>query len=160
MRAFTAGANGTVEATVSRDEALLLQNLTSQVSGLLRDGNGNDPAVMRLLPDAYPDDHEASAEFRRYTASGIIDRKVANSDIVLESLSSSMESGELHLSAQEAQAWLRGLTDIRLVLASRMGIESDDQDPSDDFVMQELYDWLGFLQNSLVDAVDAGLGDE
>ena len=160
MRAFIAQPDGTVFAQLSRDEALLLQNLTSQVSGLLREGSATDPALVRLLPQAYPEDHEASAEFRRYTASGLVDRKLSNAETVLTSLSSSMDSGDLHLHGPEAQAWLRCLTDIRLTLASRLGIEADDQGPNDDFVLQELYDWLGFMQNSLVEAVDQGRSDE
>lgn len=160
MRAFSTRPDGTVEAHVSRDEALLLQSLASQVSALLRDGNDSDPAVARMLPDAYPDDEAASAEFRRFTASGLIDRKVANADTVLLSLSEAIETGNLTLDAAEAQAWLRSLTDIRLTLASRLGIESDDQAPSGDTVLQDLYDWLGFVQNSLVEAIDRSLDAE
>lgn len=154
MRAFTRQPDGIIQAEVSRDEALLLQDLASQVSELLRDGNSNDPAIMRLLPDAYPDDSEASAEFHRFTASGLTDRKVMNADIVLATLTSAIESSEVNLTEHEAQAWLRSLTDIRLTIASRLGIETDDQPLSGDTVMQDLYDWLGFIQNSLVDAID------
>ncbi len=154
MRAFAARDDGTVAARVKRDEALLLQNLASQVSVLLREGNANDPAVVRMLPDAYPGDPAASAEFRRYTASGLIDRKVSNADVVIVTLSSAIDSGEVLLDHVQAGAWLRCLTDIRLSLASRLGIESDDQEPDGDNVLQGLYDWLGFLQNSLVEAID------
>ncbi|MEO7350171.1 MAG: DUF2017 domain-containing protein [Terrimesophilobacter sp.] len=160
MKAFTFKPDGTVYAQLSRDEALLLQNLTAQVCGLLREGSATDPAIVRLLPDAYPNDHEASAEFRRFTASGLVDRKLSNAETVLTSLSSSMDSGELHLDGTESQAWLRCLTDIRLTLASRLGIETDDQEPSSDFVLQELYNWLGFLQNSLVEAVSENITAE
>lgn len=154
MRAFTAQHDGTVQASVARDEALLLQNLAAQISGLLREGSDDDPAIARMLPDAYPDDAEASAEFRRFTAPGLVDRKVKNSDTMLATLSSAIETGEVRLSASEAQAWLRSLTDIRLTLASRLGIEFDEQPPSDDTVLQGLYDWLGFIQNSLIEAID------
>ncbi len=155
MKAFTAQPGGGVIAEVSRDEALLLQNLASQVSVLLREGNASDPAVVRMLPDAYPGDPASSAEFRRYTASGLIDRKVSNADVVIVTLSAAIDSGEVQLDHLQAGAWLRCLTDIRLSLASRLGIESDDQKPSGDGVLQGLYDWLGFLQNSLVEAVDS-----
>ena len=77
-----------------------------------------------------------------------------DADIVILSLSDSVETGELRLDPAKAGAWLRCLTDIRLTLASRLGIESEDQPPSQDSILQELYDWLGFLQNSLVEAVD------
>ncbi len=167
MKAFTAQPDGTITAKLDRDEALLLQNLASQVSVLLREGNASDPAVLRMLPDAYPGDPASSAEFRRYTASGLIDRKVANADAVIVTLSSAIESGELRIDSVQAGAWLRSLTDIRLSLATRLGIESDEdnnehdnddrdtgRDTGRDTVLQDLYDWLGFLQNSLVEAVD------
>lgn len=154
MKAFQREPDGTVTATIDRDEALLLQSLASQLGALLRDGDGRDPAVIRLLPDAYPDDPVASAEFRRFTADGLVERKLANADTVIMSLSESIETGTVRLDPAQAGAWLRSLTDIRLTLASRLGIESEDQPPSGDQILQELYDWLGFLQNSLVEAVD------
>jgi hypothetical protein len=159
MRAFRADPDGTIIAPVDRDEALLLQSLASQITTLLREGDPGDPAVVRMLPDAYPDDARASAEFRRFTASGLIDRKVANAGTVMMTLSSAIETGEVRLDAGEAGAWLRCLTDIRLTLATRLGIESDDQPPSEDTLLQDLYDWLGSLQNSLVDAVDDAADD-
>lgn len=159
MKAFRREPDGTVVAAIDRDEALLLQNLASQLTTLLHEGDGLDPAIVRLLPDAYPDDPAASAEFRRFTAGGLVDRKLANAQTVIMTLSESIETGEVRLDPQQAGAWLRSLTDIRLTLASRLGIESDDQAPSDDAILQSLYDWLGFLQNSLVEAVDAAPAD-
>lgn len=159
MKAFRREPDGTVVAAIDRDEALLLQNLASQLTTLLREGDGLDPAIVRLLPDAYPDDPAASAEFRRFTAGGLVDRKLANAQTVMVTLSAGIESGQVRLDPGEAGAWLRSLTDIRLTLASRLGIESDDQAPSDDAILQSLYDWLGFLQNSLVEAVDAAPAD-
>ncbi len=155
MRAFHREPDDTVVASIDRDEALLLQNLASQVTALLVEGDGLDPAIVRLLPDAYPDDSAASAEFRRFTAGGLVERKLANADVVIMTLSESIETGEVRLDPEQAGAWLRSLTDIRLTLASRLGIESETQAPSEDAILQNLYDWLGFLQNSLVEAVDA-----
>lgn len=159
MKPFERADDGTVSAGIERDEALLLQNLASQLSALLREGDGMDPAVVRLLPDAYPDDPDASAEFRRFTAGGLVERKLANADTLMVTLSDSIETGVLRLDPQQAGAWLRSLTDIRLTLASRLGIEADDQAPNGDTVLQDLYDWLGFLQNSLVEAVDTTAPD-
>lgn len=156
MKAFRSAPDGTITASVDRDEALLLQSLASQVTTLLREGDATDPAMARMLPDAYPDDPLASAEFRRFTAAGLLERKIANADTVMVTLSAAIESGELRLDPREAGAWLRCLTDIRLTLASRLGIESETQEPSEDTILQDLYDWLGSLQNSLVEAVDAG----
>jgi hypothetical protein len=56
--------------------------------------------------------------------------------------------------AQAAQAWVRSLTDIRLTIAARLGIETDDDVESGDAVVRDLYNWLGFVQGSLVDCLD------
>ncbi|TFD47283.1 DUF2017 family protein [Cryobacterium frigoriphilum] len=45
-----------------------------------------DPAFQRLLPDAYRDDAEAAAEFRRFTSDDLLAAKVANARSVLDTL--------------------------------------------------------------------------
>lgn len=158
MRTFQRADDGVVTAEIERDEALLLQSLGSQLAAVLTEADGADPAMARLLPDAYPDDAVASAEFRRFTSAGLVSRKLLNVERVLVTLSASVESGVLSLDGDDAQSWLRTLTDLRLTLASRLGIESDESDhraEGDDAVLHDLYDWLGFVQNSLVEAIDA-----
>jgi hypothetical protein len=61
------------------------------------------------------------------------------------------------LDAASAQSWLRSLTDIRLALASRLGLEDPATEPphaGDDRYLLAVYNWLGGLQWSLVRAVD------
>jgi hypothetical protein len=67
----------------------------------------------------------------------------------------------VELDAEAVQAWLRTLTDVRLSLAVRLGIESDEDmmllHQSEDeavIAMTELYDWLGYVQETLVTALD------
>jgi hypothetical protein len=45
-----------------------------------------DPAFQRLLPDAYRDDAEASAEFRRFTSDDLLAAKARNARSVLDTL--------------------------------------------------------------------------
>jgi hypothetical protein len=138
----------------------------------------DDPVLQRLLPDAYRGDADEAAEFRRFTERSLTSAKVANAEAVLASLhdaglgdldpdtdpgsdTASMESIEVELGPDAVQAWLRTLTDIRLSLAVRLGIE-DDEDAmllhqSDDeavVAMTELYDWLGYVQETLVQALN------
>jgi hypothetical protein len=82
-----------------------------------------DPAIARLLPDAHRDDPDASAEFRRYTETGLRGRKREALELARRTLA---RHGALTLDDAEAQAWVRALTDVRLVLASRMGLETDE----------------------------------
>ena len=118
----------------------------------------DDPALARLLPDAYPDDPEASAEFRRFTAERIAERKAGNARAVLDALGTTRgESVDVRLDDAQAQAWLRTLTDIRLVLASGLGIEHDgdegDVHDLESATRRAVYDWLAAVQEFLVLAV-------
>jgi hypothetical protein len=126
-----------------------------------------DPVLQRLLPDAYRDDEAAAADFRRYTERGLRGTKIANARAVIDSLvDGGMAEGEpvedsveVDLNPEQVQAWLRTLTDVRLALATRLGIEDDEHlwdSDSDDpaAVMHDVYDWLGFVQETLVLAID------
>jgi hypothetical protein len=113
-----------------------------------------DPVLARLFPDAYRDDQGASAEFRRYTEAGLREGKRAAAETVLETLG---EGGEILLDAEQAQAWLRSLNDLRLALGTRLDITEDTleqidwDDPRN--AGYAAYDWLTYLQESLVVAL-------
>lgn len=109
-----------------------------------------DPALARLLPDAYRDDEDAASDHRRFTERSLVDRKIANARIVRASLA----GAEVRLDDASVQSWLRTLTDVRLVIAARLQIEEDgDTGLGDDDTLM-LYDWLGYLQGSLVELLD------
>ena len=132
------------------NEARLLGDLVAQLVTVLEGGDPGDPAVARLLPSAYPDDEEAAAEFRRFTSDDLVARKLANARRVLDDVAAPTAE---RLDAAGQQSWLRTLTDLRLVLGSRLGVTADGPAPSDDphvVVMHDVFDWLGYLQESLV----------
>ena len=120
-----------------------------------------DPALARLLPDAYGDDREAAEEFRRYTEGDLRAGKRAHAGTVLATLAPlTGQGGRLALDREQADAWLGCLNDLRLVLATRLEVtEETDLDPSaDDPRAQALhvYGWLGWLQESLLSCLDPG----
>lgn len=189
MKPFKRRRRGGLAAEFERDEALLLTNLAAQMIELLRDRNSaeessadplaqivgmtgpiappEDPVLSRLLPDAYADDPENSAEFRRYTEQSLTGRKVANAQTLIEALA---EGGltedldersrvEVELDQNQALAWMKALTDIRLALGVRLGIETEAdmtrlEYSSEEYERQtfDVYEWLGFVQESLVRA--------
>ena len=118
----------------------------------------DDPVLARLLPDAYPDDAAAAGEFRRYTESGLRSGKVAAARTVLGTLPE--DGGRIRLSADEAQAWLRSLNDIRLALGVRLEV-TEDREAMLEGAGQDspraaglwIYDWLTLLQETLVEAL-------
>jgi len=131
-----------------------------------------DPVLHRLLPDAYRDDEEGAGEFRRFTERSLTSAKVANAEALIGSLvdggltfgtpaEDDEQQIEVELDDAEVQAWLRALTDVRLSLAVRLGIEDEDDAmliarSEDEAIaaMSEIYDWLGYVQETLISALD------
>lgn len=121
-----------------------------------------DPVIKRLLPDAYPHDPKASAEFRRFTDRDLRQKKITDAEVALRHLAETDGGQEkLRIPVEEADHWLRALTSVRLAVAGRLGIEDgEDADelsdlPDDDprAFMASVYDWLGFAQETLVSAL-------
>jgi hypothetical protein len=129
----------------------------------------DDPVLARLFPVAYRDDEEAAGEFRRSTESELRTGKAANAAAVIDALEEAGLPGEVEeiglmidveLDPDGAVAWMKALNDMRLALATRLGVEEDDEEfwdslPDDDprVHVHDIYDWLAFLQETLVHAV-------
>lgn len=132
----------------------LLAQYDEMVHDQLDDGDlAGDPALARLFPNAYPDDDEAAAEFRRYTRDGLVERKTANSGLISAALMASSDGDRITVARDDAEHWLPALTDLRLVLAERLGIHRDD-DPIPANELGDVYEWLAELQGALVEALD------
>ncbi|WP_162891267.1 DUF2017 domain-containing protein [Aeromicrobium sp. A1-2] len=129
-----------------------------------------DPVLRRLLPDAYRDDEEDAGEFRRFTERSLTSAKVHHAETLIGSL---VDGGltfgatpgespvEVELNPDEVQSWLRALTDVRLSLAVRLGIDEEEDillvgQSEDEAIaaMGEIYDWLGYVQETLIAALD------
>ena len=167
--------------------ALLLADLARQLVELLSDGEVTgsaevdpledlvemdsprsvpaDPALQRLLPDGYRDDSEQAAEFRRFTEAGLRRSKIEAAEALIDSIGEVEPDGDdptidFELSPEQARAWMRCLTDLRLTLASRLEItgyddEEDwlalpDEDPRGP--LYRIYGWLGYQLETLIDA--------
>lgn len=152
---------------ITRMEALHLSGLVAQFVDLLRTGSpAADPAVARLVPDAYESPTEA-AEFRSATEADLLDRRRADALRVLDSLGDALpasddsddptllESVPVLLTDDDARAWLRTLAALRLILASRLGIEDESDDDPDD-PRFGVYEWVGYRLDGLVRALDGG----
>lgn len=126
-----------------------------------------DPALARLVPDAYADDAEASREFRGMTERELLDRRGSDARTMRSTLAVNGRQLDptrlkgdvtaamaVRLDAEAAQVWLRTLAALRLVLASRLGIRSEADHDEDD-PRFGIYDWLGYRLDSLVRALDA-----
>jgi hypothetical protein len=118
----------------------------------------SDPALARLLPDAYADDPERSAEFRRFTESEL---RAAKQDALRAVLASLPEGGgRVVLDEALTDAWLSALNDLRLTIGTRLDVdeqayeELDRVDPASPRGRElTLFLWLGVLQETLVDTL-------
>lgn len=182
--------SGRIIATFSGFEADLIRSLTGQLVELLRNESAtvddrdplealmdfsgptappDDPVLARLFPTAYPDDEEAAGEFRRFTEGSLRDGKARAAAQVIDTLEAAglppllEEEGlmiDVELEEAEALTWLRSFADVRLALATRLGVEEGDEDywyalPDDDPRAQahDIYEWLAGLQETLVRAL-------
>jgi len=183
----------TIELSLSDGDAAMLPLLAEQVAALLdadsttgsRDpleamvgfadapvAAPDDPALQRLLPDAYSagdqpgdgdDTTEMSEEFRRLM-DGELRRIKAEALRALQSDLAALgrdAGGSLMLRADRAEIWLQALNDIRLVVASRLDVTEDMTEvvrnlaPDDPRIpLFVAYERLTWLQESLVAAVD------
>jgi hypothetical protein len=145
-------------------ERRLLESLLAQYDELVHEqlddsDLADDPALARLFPNAYPDDERAAAEFRQYTREGLVERKTANSGLIAAALMASPDDDRLTVEKDDAERWLPALTDLRLVLAERLGIHTDD-DPLPSGDLADVYAWLGELQWMLIAALDPEAAEE
>lgn len=116
-----------------------------------------DPVLARLLPDGYREDPEAARELRRLTEGTLRGEKVRNARVVLGMLPAA--GGTVALDDDEViDVWLRALNDVRLALGTRLGVSEEmdlaaevesDPDSSRAYSLV-VYDWLGYLQDTLV----------
>lgn len=139
-------------------EGQYLRELVEQYLELVRSpDDARDPAIRRLSPDAYPDEAEASAEFRAWTRDDLAATRAADAERVIEVLRERERAAEprpeLMLDAPSQTAWLRTLAGLRIVLAARMGIVDDDSVVADGDPRYDVYEWLGYRQEMLLQSM-------
>jgi hypothetical protein len=126
----------------------------------------DDPVLARLFPTAYSEDEEAASEFRRFTEGTLRDGKARAACTIIDTLEEAglpdqlTEDGlmiDVELDQPDAEVWMRSFTDLRLALATRLGVEEGDEAywlslPDDDPRAQahDIYEWVGYLQETLV----------
>jgi len=135
-----------------------LSALTGLDAGLGHDAltPPSDPALARLLPDAYRDDDQAAGEFRRLTESSLRRDKVSAADRLLSSLPAD-GAGEVRLDPESTESWLSTINDVRLALGTRLEVteEMAEPDPEDpDAPAYVVYLWLTELQGVLIEVAD------
>ena len=145
---------GGVDVDLPSELRDFLKQLTAQFRDLLgSEQAADDPAIARLAPTAYPDDPMRNLEFDGSKGRSLADGRLEALDVIART------SDAEHLTDEEAEAWMRGLNDARLVFGTRLNIvEEDDveafaEDP-DKAETLAVYLALTELVGMLVEAID------
>lgn len=175
QRGFKRTSKDNIELFLEPLEIALLTSLIEQIATLLEPESSEkskdplekiigidskisrptDEVLLRLLPDAYQNDTDASDEFRRFTERSLRELKIRNSKHVLQNLP---EPDQVTIiKSKDFQTWLTVLNDVRLALGTRIGINEDFED-SDEEIEQdhshEIYSWLTWLQSNLLEELN------
>ncbi|HTI27546.1 MAG TPA: DUF2017 domain-containing protein [Kutzneria sp.] len=175
-----------VVAEVDRQEAAILRGLVGQVLDMLaareqdapddelaeltgiRVGPStapDDPILSRLLPDFHrldddkpsKEDLDSAAALRSLHEPELLEFKTGVAQIVMDTCPP--DGGQIHLSVEQADAWLSAINDVRLALGTALDVTEDmpDELPEDDPRSSHLgvYHWLTWVQESLVTAVSS-----
>ncbi|HEY2939672.1 MAG TPA: DUF2017 family protein [Gaiellaceae bacterium] len=143
-------AEGDFRLSLPQPERELLRHLRAELEQLL-DAAPEDPSLRRLFPPAY-DDEADETEYRRLMRDELLGGRRRALRVLEET------AGHDRLSADEAQAWLTALNDLRLVLGTRLEVSEetllDGLDPDDPRAPElALYAYLSWLQEQLVEAI-------
>jgi len=175
---FNRHGNNAYVANFSASESEVLVNLVEQIIELLgerkdqysddplaamigitnHDSPPDDEVLLRLLPNAYTDQVDAS-EFRRYTESTLRTKKQSHAMSMRIDLKSSPD-GCIEVDRTGAQAWLGAMNDIRLALGVRLKVQENSHADLENLAADDpmrgvyaVYSWVGWLQESLIRAL-------
>jgi hypothetical protein len=146
---------GVYQLRLPPEERSALRGLCEDVRAALA---SDDPAAGRLFPPGHADDPVTSHEFQAM----VRDDLMASHLQALDTMERTID--ETRLNDEQSAAWLAALNQIRLVLGTRLDVTEElyetglaPDDPRADGLA--MYHYLGFLQEQVVEAVTAGLGD-
>ena len=149
---FERGERGGVELRLSREERSLLAGVVAELRALL-EGTPADLSLRRLFPPAY-DEAEDEQGYRELMGGELLGGRLAALELVTQTLDQEW------LSAEQADAWLRALNDLRLVLGTRLDVREDtfaEQLRQDDPRAPALavYAYLSWMQEQLIEALSS-----
>jgi hypothetical protein len=139
--------DGGVQLRFSPEERALLAQLASDLRAQLED-SFDDPSFRRLFPPAY---EEAEHELAYRDSAG--DELLDGRRQALELLAATASNDQL--TAEEADAWLRALNDLRLVLGTRLDVQEDALIDRPQTPELALYGYLSWVQEQLVAALSS-----
>ncbi len=151
------GRDGTFDLRIPAAERDLIRSVGPQLREVLvRQAtaiqHGEDPAIDRLFPVAYPDDDELQTEFRLLAHDELLSSHLGALAVLEETADAA------RLNEDQLHAWMRALNHVRLVLGTRLDVtEEGDERPENPRDPRAgafaVYDYLTYLQGEIIDAL-------
>jgi hypothetical protein len=148
---------GGFDLRIPADERELLRSVGPQLREILvtqaaTAQPGDDPAVDRLFPVAYPTDEDRETEYRLLVHDELLSSHLAALAVLEETADAE------RLDEEQLLAWMRALNHVRLVLGVRLGVtEEGDERPVDRRDPRAgafaVYDYLTYLQGEIIEAL-------
>ena len=113
---------------------------------------GEDPALDRLFPVAYPTDEDRETEYRLLVHDELLSSHLGALAVLEET------AGAEHLEEDQLMAWMRALNHVRLVLGTRLDISEEGEERPVDrrdprTTAFAVYDYLTYLQGEIIEAL-------
>ncbi|CAN5774247.1 hypothetical protein BH23ACT5_BH23ACT5_23470 [soil metagenome] len=117
----------------------------------------SDPGAARLDPPVYLGDPDADAEWRRLAGAELVASRRADRSS-FETVVDLVEEGGVEMSRAEAEAFLRVVNDVRLVLGARWNIDGPDDFDKLRAEAADIMAYLGWLVTDLTEVLSERLG--
>ncbi len=143
QRRFKASRGG-IAVDFPAEEKVFLSGLLEVLAGVSR--SGDDPASQRLMVPVYLDDPESNEEWWRLMGDELHAARNSDRHVFQRVMT---DPGRLHLSDEEADAFLRVLNEGRLALGARFGVEVEEDHAALPEDQREILDYLGWLLEEL-----------
>lgn len=146
-RFFEPTSDGELTVELGEHVRELIGNLAQQLRELLMIDESADLA--RLYPTAYPDDPDQDAFFQQMVHDQLLMSRLEGIDTVERTLRSEL------ITADEADAWMGTINQLRLVIGTRLDVSEDDapieaDDPQRDH--RVIYQALSHILEDLTEA--------
>jgi hypothetical protein len=135
---------GGIDVDLTDDERAFLADVLDLLAGI--PDVSDDPASQRLRVPVYLDDPEANEEWWRLMEGELTAARHADRHVFQRALAN---EGRLHLSNEEADAFLRVLNEGRLALGARFRLEVEEDHDRLPEEQRDIMDYLGWLLEDL-----------
>lgn len=140
---------------VGSEEQAFLKNVVGELRDLVM--SESDPSLRRLNPPARPDDEDAEVGYRELVDNALLEGRLSAIETVEQGLQSSQ------IKPDDYGAWMQTINNLRLVIGEHLEITNERTPPlktEGDIERWSIYEYLGYVLQSLIEALDDTLPDD